>query len=102
MRKEVNQVEGGNNVQTTEVYVGGIYKHFKGKLVVVTGLAKHSETEEKLVIYKHVGSDELWVRPYELFISKVDRNKYPLCDQEYRFELVDKNEKFERTVVIEI
>lgn len=69
-----------------EVKVGGIYRHFKGTLHKVICLARHSETEEVLVIYTH-GSD-IWARPLSMFNSLVDKNKYPDVKQKYRFELV--------------
>lgn len=72
-----------------EVVVGGTYKHFKGMKILVIAIAKHSETLEKMVVYKHLGTDEIWVRPYDMFISKVDKEKYPDINQEYRFELVN-------------
>ena len=71
-----------------EVVVGGIYKHFKGFKILVITIAKHSETLEKMIVYKHLDTDEIWVRPYELFVSKVDKIKYPDINQEYRFELI--------------
>ena len=71
-----------------EVAVGGTYKHFKNIKVKVIALAKHSETLEKMVVYRHLDNDECWVRPYEEFVSKVDKNKYPDVTQEYRFELI--------------
>ncbi len=53
----------------------GIYRHFKGNLYRVIGLAKHSETLEDLVVYSPLdtrNSDSvLWVRPKELFLEKV-------------------------------
>ena len=66
---------------------GQVYKHFKlGKLVTVIGVGRHTETEELTVIYKH--EDIIWVRPLAMFMSEVDRNKYPNAEQKYRFELV--------------
>lgn len=52
----------------------GKYRHFKGGLYEVIGLAKHSETLEELVVYKHLDTDEIWVRPKEMFLEKVIRD----------------------------
>lgn len=73
-----------------EIRKGQIYKHFKGDTMKILEIAKHTETEEFMVIYEHNGI--VWARPYEMFISKVDKEKYPDVEQEYRFQLVDKEE----------
>lgn len=70
-----------------EVKVGNIYRHFKGMKVKVIALAKDSETLEDMVVYEHLDTNEIWVRPYKMFVSKVDKEKYPNISQEYRFEL---------------
>lgn len=50
----------------------GIYRHYKGKDYEVIGLARHSETEEWLVVYRPLYGDfGLWVRPYGMFVEKV-------------------------------
>lgn len=49
----------------------GKYKHFKGGEYEVLGIAKHSETLEELVIYRHFGKDEFWVRPLKMFLEKI-------------------------------
>lgn len=66
----------------------GVYKHFKGKYYIVEDVALHSETNEKYVVYRQLyGNNELFVRSYDMFMSKVDKIKYPNVTQEYRFEL---------------
>lgn len=72
------------------IKINGIYRYFKGDYYLVEGIATHSESREKLVIYRALyGDTDLYVRPYSMFISKVDKGKYPDIPQEYRFELQD-------------
>ena len=67
---------------------GGIYKHFKGDLYLVEDIVYHSETKELMVLYRALyGKGLRYVRPYEMFLEKVDRVKYPNVKQEYRFQL---------------
>ncbi len=55
----------------------GLYKHYKGNLYEVVGVATHSETLEELVVYYALypiegrGDKSLWVRPYEMFTGTV-------------------------------
>lgn len=75
-----------------EVKPGETYRHFKGTLMEVITIAKHSETLEDMVVYKHLEDGQVWVRPMEMFNSLVDKSKYPDVTQEYRFEKIEKTE----------
>jgi len=64
----------------------GLYRHYKGNLYEVIATARHSETEEWMVVYKALYGDEgLWIRPYEMFVEKV----------EVEGKMVDRFEKLE-------
>ena len=66
---------------------GQKYKHFKiGKIVTIIGISRHTETEEVTIVYDYEG--HIWNRPLDMFMSEVDREKYPNAIQKYRFELM--------------
>lgn len=53
----------------------GRYRHYKGNEYTVLGVARHSETEEELVVYRQeYGERGLWVRPLEMFCETVTVN----------------------------
>lgn len=72
------------------VEVGKKYKHFKGHICKIIAIAKHSETLEEMVVYEHGEEKEVWVRPLSMFMEKVDKEKYPSVEQEYRFQEINK------------
>lgn len=67
---------------------GERYRHFKiGKIVKIVGLSRHTENEEITVVYEY--NHNLWNRPLSMFMSEVDKEKYPDAEQKYRFEKVE-------------
>ena len=67
----------------------GRYRHFKGNEYEVLGTARHSETEEELVVYRALyGEGGLWVRPVSMWTETVERNGQRL----QRFSLMEEEE----------
>lgn len=71
---------------------GKIYKHFKGNLYQVLDIVNDCESNndkelKKVVIYRALYGEHLtWARPYDMFSSEVEHDKYPEVTQKYRFE----------------
>lgn len=76
--------------------IGRRFRHFKGGIYIVIDIAIHSESAEAMVVYKTFndlsGMNCTWVRPLSMFLSKVDKNKYPDVKQEMRFQILDEEE----------
>ena len=81
------------------MFIGDIVKHFKWEMISdeerkrnkylyrITGIAEHTETGEKLMIYQAMYFPfKVYARPFELFFEEVDHDKYPTIKQKYRFE----------------
>ena len=69
------------------IEVGKVYKHFKGNRYLVLCVAMHTETNEYMVIYQDMSDKKkVYARPYYMFNSFVDKDKYPEVLQIYRFE----------------
>ena len=72
-----------------ELSIGRLYKHFKGTMYKVIGVAEHTETGEPMVLYHRADdANKIWARPMDMFLSEVDHEKYPDVAQQMRFELV--------------
>lgn len=73
-----------------EIKIHGVYQHFKGKYYIVEDVAYDSETLKRVVVYRQLyGEHELFVRGLEMFLSEVDKEKYPLIECKYRFNEVE-------------
>ena len=71
-----------------ELKLKRVYRHFKGDYYLAEDIANDSETGEPFVVYRKLyGDGGLWIRPLDMFLSEVDHEKYPDCEQKYRFEL---------------
>ena len=83
-----------------EFRTGDVVRHFKREtlsqedllankyLYKIIGVATHSESREKMMVYQAMYDDlGMYVRPYDMFMSEVDHEKYPDIRQQYRFEL---------------
>ena len=96
--KIIDKLENTENTKNIEngkrrLKIGGIYRHFKGNIYQVIAVARHSESEEKMVVNQALyGTFPVYVRPYDMFVSEVDRAKYPDAGQRFRFEEVQLTE----------
>ena len=65
-----------------EIIIGRTYRHFKGNMYKVVGIAKHSETLEEMVVYEALYNNTLWVRPISMWNEVVDDKgtlRFTLC-----------------------
>lgn len=93
------------NNETRDLHEGDIVKHFKRETLteeqlkknptmymysIISMNAKHTETGEELVIYKALyGDGQVYARPKEMFLSKVDKEEYSNIRQQYRLQKID-------------
>lgn len=72
------------------VEIGQIYRHFKGNEYKVLAIANDSEDHLKqFVVYQALYGEKLtWIRELDMFLSPVDKEKYPDVTQNYRFEII--------------
>lgn len=85
-------------MEEREIKNGDIFEHFKVELdndrkkhlYEVLAVAEHTETKEKLVIYMSIYTNKVYARPYEMFVSEVDKDKYPMIKRKYRMTDISK------------
>ena len=87
---EINGVRTIFITKPRVVKSGEVYKHFKGNLYIIKDIVLNTETNEQMVVYCNK-ENKVFVRPLNMFLSKVDKNKYPNVSQFYRFEKVKDN-----------
>lgn len=69
---------------------GEMYRHFKGNEYQIIAVAEHSEDGAQMVVYKALyGEGKCYVRPLDMFMGEVDKEKYPDVKQKYRFEKIE-------------
>lgn len=79
-----NPLKGIVLLQDRNFQVGDTVLHFKGGLYTILAIGTHTETNERMVVYQSLKDQKIWIRPYDMFISKVDKEKYPDVVQPYR------------------
>ena len=76
-----------------EVKVGKVYRHFKGNYYYVENIAYHSETQERMVVYRCLyerpDKKALWIRPEKMFLEKLSERADNITGQKTRFQLVE-------------
>lgn len=79
----------GNEVERELPKEGEIWNHFKNNLYEIYGVVENTETKEKYICYRALyGTFGKYVRPVSMFMSEVDKEKYPNAEQTFRFEKV--------------
>lgn len=80
-----------------EVKIGRVYRHFKGNYYFVENIAHHSETQERMVVYKPLYEREdgnsIWVRPENMFLEVIPERPDNITGQKTRFALAEDIEK---------
>jgi len=73
-----------------------VYRHFKGNCYQILAVAEHTESGDQLVVYQAMyGEHKIYARPLDMFMSPVDKAKYPDADQDMRFERIKQSDEVE-------
>ena len=96
IRKDMDKMDYNNltdkDCRIIEVcsWEGKIVKHFKGDLYIILNIAEHTETHEKMVVYKALYGDcKIYVRPMDMFIERCDEQQFNMYGQVFRFVKVE-------------
>lgn len=74
-------------------YKNTVFKHYKGNLYLIIDVGYDSENKNKIVVYRGLhGTNKIFTKPLETFCEKVNKDKYPFCTQEYKFEFCREQE----------
>lgn len=82
----------GSSDRGIEIYEwqNKVVRHFKGDLYLILGIAQHTETGEKMVVYRALyGNCELFTRPLNMFIEQCSQEQFEKYGQKYRFEKIE-------------
>lgn len=86
------------HIENWSLNAGTVVRHFKGDLYLVLVVGEHTETGEKMVVYKALyGEGKIWIRPYSMFTELVPKGKENPTGQTFRFEIYEpkKQSKYE-------
>lgn len=76
-------------MEKREIFTGMVVRHFNGGIyTILIPNAYWHEDKTRLVVYENLETHQVCVRPYDMFMSEVDRKKYPDAKQKYRFEIL--------------
>lgn len=76
------------------ISTGDIVRHFKGNLYLIIDLCTHTESGEKLIVYKSLYEHgDVWCRPISMFLEEVPKGKQNPTGQKYRFEKFEPESK---------
>lgn len=81
------KVKGWNDSADSGIPESGeIWHHFKGNNYKIICTAEHTETDENFVVHTSLSNGKNYIRPLDMFMSVVDKKKYPYAEQKFRFE----------------
>lgn len=82
LRRNVGSIcETSQKIMPRGIVPRSLWRHYKGKVYKILATCTHTETLQKLVVYKEVRSSVLWARPRDMFLEKVE-------EEEYRFKKI--------------